>query len=361
MTKGQVTMNTKTKAPHTFTCGWCERDFSSNERTQLGAANAWRNVYCSNQCRNANNNSKSYIHVLGPCPNCGKMFKSRSKNKLFCCMKCYTSSPEFKSRMQSYNEKKRLAPRECPQCGTLVQHKKNKYCSNACRRLYFAERFDRWVANPEKIALPQNFDEFMSKSKLPCLVEGCDWEGAFLGQHVNIAHGITADNFRELVGFNHGTGLVGIDLHLVMSEHAKQMIEDGTWSPGTPPELRDVDRSIRKSPRLEAREHMLKAGALNAGKKSQRGPLPCRHCNTPVEQNYYGQILYCSTRCRSAYYRNQGRAELHCDYCGDTFMARTDQLKRAKNDQKVCCSLECRNHMNMAACLAARGIQWSAK
>ena len=64
-----------------------------------------------------------------------------------------------------------------------------------------------------KIALPQAFDEFLTSDVLPCLVEGCDWKGHHLSMHMNQTHGVTAENFKKLAGFNLGSGIVSAPLH----------------------------------------------------------------------------------------------------------------------------------------------------
>ena len=349
--------NTKTLWPHKAKCAWCEKEFITNSRAQFGAMRAGRNVYCSTECLNAQcraNGESRYM--LGPCPTCGRMFKSRTRGKRFCSQKCYVTNPETQARLKGYNEKRRAAPKLCPQCGKSFQHHAKKYCSNMCRRKYFAERFDRWVANPEQIALPQNFDEFMARDVLPCLVEGCDWEGENLACHVNFAHGITADQFRELAGFNRKTGLVGAALHELMSERTRRMIATGVLE-APPRSLDGVDRSVTYSPRLEAKEHGMKARALLSGARSERAAKPCLYCGQDVVQPYWGRALYCSTICRSKYYQMKGRAEIRCDYCGQAFTGERAQVLRVRRNQKVCCSPLCRNRMNIVAALAARGIK----
>lgn len=49
--------------------------------------------------------------------------------------------------------------------------KKSKVCGSRCYRLFMAGRFDRWIVNPQTISLPQNYDEFLVKKELPCLIE----------------------------------------------------------------------------------------------------------------------------------------------------------------------------------------------
>jgi len=352
--------NTSTLKPHPAQCSWCEKDFEITKRAQLGALRAGRSVFCSPRCQSASSRRKAKgRHTLGPCPTCGKMFTSHRREKIFCCMRCYTSHPSTTERLRSMNDAKRSGPKACPHCKKAFQHKSNRYCSDACRRKFFAARFDRWVANPEQIALPQNFDEFMAADILPCLIEGCDWHGENLANHVNFAHGISADDFRELVGFNKSTGLIGAALRTKTSERIRAMIEDGTIVPDLHA-FDNVDRSAPRPPqRLEAKEHHLKARAIMAATGPDRPPKPCLQCGRDVAQPTIGRTLYCSTVCRSLFYQKRGQAELRCDYCGKMFTGERAQVLRAQRSQKVCCSTMCRNKMNMVACLAARGITWS--
>ena len=118
-----------------------------------------------------------------------------------------------------------------------------------------AKRFDRWIASPKNMYSPQCYDEFMTQEELPCLIEGCDWVGVHLGLHVNQAHGIAARDFKRATGFNYGTGLVGIELHKIMSNRAQNQVVP------TPPE--GFGGGIpRDYTSLEGIEHRKKAWAL---------------------------------------------------------------------------------------------------
>jgi hypothetical protein len=351
---------TRTTTPFTAKCGWCEKNFTSTSAAQLGAMRANLAVYCCKSCRYAMANDRSKdAHILGPCPTCGKMFTSHYKGKIYCNMKCYTTSDAFRQRMIAANDAKRIDPKTCPQCGKQFQVRTKKYCSATCRREYFAARFDRWIASPQQVALPQNFDEYMLKDTLPCLIPGCDWEGENLGNHVNFTHGITADQFRELVGFNVGTGLVGAALKEHMASRMRDAIAKGL-APAFDGNQRRPDLQSHSSPRLEAKEHGAKARALLVNTTSKREPRPCRVCGQSVEQSYTGRKLYCSTVCRSKYYSRAKYGELPCDYCGGVFMASRSQIHRARRREKVCCSINCRNRMNIVAALASRGIAHGA-
>lgn len=357
-------------------CGWCERQFSLRNPGQLGAYRAGRSVYCSGKCLNAHERSKPGRHQK-ICPTCGRAFASRTKTKTFCSVACYTSSPACVARLRECNEAKQLAAYEadkargtdlavpvapsiylCLQCNGEFRRRPSvnrKFCTSTCYRLYMAARFDRFIANPEKLALPQCYDEFLTQDLLPCLFEGCQWRGKFLGAHVNFAHGVTAQQFKDLAGFNAGTGLVTPDLRRVFYENAIRRRDDGTLC--LVPAVRGDTHpaSARRSPRLEALEHSRKSSVVCRNIGEPKPALPCRTCGKEVPQAYFGKTLYCSTRCRSAYYGRHNAGELHCDYCGQEFSATRAQIRQKQSGGKACCSTICRNRMNATAKLVGKG------
>lgn len=352
----------------TGTCGWCTSEFPLRAKSQLGAISAGRLVYCSDKCKNAHDNANAKLHEIGPCLTCNKMFWSKTRKKKYCSLKCCLSDPKTLERLKKMNDDRLVARGfaptgesvlSCLKCGAAIPRKKKcrKFCGKQCHRAYYAERFDRWIASPEGLALPQNYDEFLLSEKLPCLVIGCDWEGESLAYHSNVVHGITADQLRELAGFNKTTGLVTSRLSKSLSERALGYIEKGILQPG------DIDHCRQSTPkviplRLEAKEHQHKALAVRRVQVSDK-VLPCLHCRTLVIQPVCGAQLYCDKKCRQAYYRTKARerkSELVCDYCGTAFKATPYQVKRKNAGNKVVCGIDCRCKMNMAACLASRGI-----
>ena len=345
------------KHPMEAKCAWCEHGFSLRSAPQLGALNRGANVFCSRTCLSAYHNHNARTHLLGPCPVCGKMFESRRRKKRWCSIECYNADPHTLARLRALNEEKKRPPGACPECGGSVSHR-TKYCNQLCRRRYFAARFDRWIASPQKIALPQCFDEFLAATELPCLIEGCEWRGKHLGYHVNVVHGITADKLRELAGFNKTSGLVSSDLSERLS--ARPHLYANATERG---ELLQANQHKASSQRgrkirLEGREHGRKARALLIAERSVPGAQrfkPCRHCGSPVQQPAMGHKLYCNTRCRTAYYAQTGRAELICSFCGARFMGSVYQVRSVRKGNKVCCSVDCRNKMNITACLTSQG------
>lgn len=327
---------------------------------------SYKNRFCSSACATAHGNGVKKLDC-GPCPTCLQMFKSRDKSRIYCSQRCYVGSETFRNLLAENRKKidpRTGTPRVCHGCQKEYPRKKvSKYCSNVCRRKYYAERFDRWVANPEQVALPQNYDEFLSRDVLSCPIDGCEWEGLNLGYHVNLTHGITAREFKKLCGFNLTTGLVGESLSEWMSAKATRMVEEGVFFPNgeqNPHRFKTGESpGTREYVSLESKEHGLKARAEIAPLKDVF--LQCRQCGVDVQQPTFGQRFYCSTSCRSLYYGLQGMAELTCTYCGAKFDGRKDQQKRAAEGKPVCCSLDCRNKMNMVRCLAVRGIEWPKK
>jgi hypothetical protein len=275
-------------------------------------------------------------------------------------MRCYTKSPELVARLKAHNDAIKIPNSQCQNCGKEIVNRRFKriYCSDGCRRAYFAARFDRFVANPEQLALPQCYDEFLTKEELPCLVDGCDWHGVRLAHHCNVVHGIDARTLKKLAGFNLSTGLVPPAVKQAMSERA---IREGLpehamrFQPGHVFASRDGYRS------LEEKEHGIKVRTVLKTVPPDRPARACRQCGTPVAQPYFGIRLYCSTKCRIAYYAQQGKEELSCAHCGTRFIGNRAQVLRSNRGLLVCCSADCRNQLNMATCLATRRRKKPAK
>ena len=244
-------------------CAWCGCAFTPTAK-QRHNMRCGRPVFCERQCVIFHKTSRPWLD-LGPCPTCGDRFRSKTSKK-YCSLKCYIVSPQLTEQARENNRKRGVAAGgradgghdcRCLYCGStwVVSRllKRRKFCSGEHRRLYFAERFDRWVASPESIALPQNYDEFLTQEELPCLVESCDWSGQFLTSHMNLVHGVDARTFKESAGFNLGTGVISLPLHRKM----RSWLRSGGLVPGVgSPGRRNKYRS------LESIEHWLKARAL---------------------------------------------------------------------------------------------------
>lgn len=324
-------MNRETLETHSFKCSTCGASFESRDRNQLGSVRRGRNVYCGDKCRSEMDielqRHRPGRHICGPCPTCRNTFQSKTKGKRFCSLECYTKSEELLSRLAKNNAAK-AKEWKCHYCDEDAPRKR-KFCNDFCRRRFFAERFDRFIANPEVIALPQNFDEFLSRDELPCLIEGCDWVGVGLSHHVNFCHGIEPDSFREMVGFNRTTALMGVAARQTRSEVMHELIEKGVITPCAFP-VEQCSRE-RGSARLEGVEHWKKAMAIGGGMQRMsaaaaewaRSPegrqvlsetakrtaeqmpkitLSCQECNGQYEtpQNQKNRSRFCGLKCRNA-------------------------------------------------------------
>lgn len=276
------------------------------------------------------------MREYGPCPGCGAMFKSRDR-KTFCTLKCYTSSEIFKNRMRERNVRNAEASREtrqCPQCAVEFRIKKSggrRFCCKEHKRLFYAERFDKWIASPQEIALPQAFDEFMLQNELPCLVKGCGWVGKSLAMHVNLAHGISSREFKKMAGFNVGTGLVSAELREAL--RGREHIHNATFGGMA---QRGGHRRTDGYVSLEARESHSKARALITGTTPQN----CASCGSLFFQKTKSH-QYCSDKCAERKREERKRqqrpapAQSPCCVCGQIF---TKNRSTAKF-----CSSKCRS------------------
>lgn len=307
------------------------------------------------------------MFTQGPCPACGKMFASRAR-KMFCSLQCYLHSPLGKAnRLKAVAAGRAKASHgvtpdadglythTCLECAKVTKHKlqtktKRKFCSRSCFFAYMAKRFDRWIANPETLeALPQAYDEFLNNEELPCLVKGCDWHGKKLCMHMNSAHGVTAVEFKEMVGFNTTTGVISapfrkaqenMDRPWINSSGLKRYREEGH----TPP----PNSFGRLS--LQGRERRKKLSVI----RSEHDVLPdrtCRGCGkmfTPLTGLSF-QVMYCTVECRSEDYARKSSARVipaTCVVCSKPFKANYHQSQRMKKGQPVVCSMSCRQILN---------------
>lgn len=198
---------------------------------------------------------------------------SARREKVFCTLKCFLKSPRFREGIKNRKRRADVVDVPCPGCGVFMRGKgpnlrgRLRYCSAMCRRRHWASVFDRMIASPELIPLPQNYDEFLTKDRLPCLFPGCEWQGKSLANHVMNYHGVPAEKFKELAGFNRGTGLICPELAEVKSaqNRGKKLSDDDRKLKA------DVLRSVCAAPkpklRREGREHFSKS---HAGKKHSK-------------------------------------------------------------------------------------------
>ncbi|MCP4410207.1 MAG: hypothetical protein GY807_21180 [Gammaproteobacteria bacterium] len=283
-------------------------------------------------------------------------------------MKCYTKSDLFKATRKKAVEASYLdrhgtkaATREeyvkqntkpCLSCGDDFFSKpshKAKFCSTMCYRTYMAERFDRWVANPEEMALPQNYDEFLTQNELSCLVDGCDWKGQSLSGHMNLCHGVPKDEFKRAAGFNLSTGVISKELHETLVEREGVGVAALTQDQRREFMLgdkrpKDVTRNYRS---LEAAEHGIKGRSLAL----KAGDYPTRRCNgckTLFRQSTpFGKAKFCSVACRYKKHQDRLKVKKHamtCFVCSSNFLGNDYQKKRFDKGDVVVCSITCRQH-----------------
>jgi len=237
-------------------------------------------------------------------------------------------------------------PFECKNCGTVVhtRHKNRKYCSQKCYRADYAKRFDAPPLTADDIVKPDSYGDFLLGDRLPCLVVGCNWTGKHLSLHVNLAHGMNAEQFKQAAGFNQTTGVVTNEISVKMSLHRHQN-KDLPFEPGCP-SMRGVPRKPRRfntnSGEAAERRKAAKKRLKNVPGKKRK----CRVCGTEFQTKYLGQSkLYCTTKCRSAWY---GRHQLPgtCSQCKSQFDMTKRQQKRADDGLPVFCGIACRQSRN---------------
>ena len=301
---------------------------------------------------------KYTLRQCGPCPTCGLMFQSRGDKK-FCSLPCYVASARFVDMQQRAAKlgtaaRKRGAGTEnltgewvpCLECGTDVYRKPSeistrKYCSTSCYRKYMTKRFDRFIANPERIALPQNYDEFLTGDLLNCLVDDCGWKGHHLSLHMNQAHGITADQFKKMAGFNLGSGIISQPLRDTLEARPLRGVALPEYEHDTKPPQPN-GRYISR----EAMEHRHKIRALKLAEYGGEINRACRGCGKSFAQTTpFGRAIYCSEPCRDFDYKKKICAkdkDLVCDCCGLPFKGTRQQELRAQKKLPIACCYECR-------------------
>jgi hypothetical protein len=289
---------------------------------------------------------KYSLRTSGPCPTCGNTFESRG-HKTFCSMSCYTQSPQFRAMLEQQH-KKTGSDEICKECGgTFYKKKASKrfYCNSVCYRKYMAKRFDRWIASPEKLALPQNYDEFLTSHELPCLVEGCSWHGNFLSLHMNFTHGVPVRDFKKMAGFNLTSGIISLPLYELMC--ARPHIKKAKFVGGG--NRSGIQGDGYKS--LEGKEHIKKSWIINSTTGGILATRKCLECgrDAPVSFGEYAK-KFCSVSCREKYYKSHGKErvslKLSCCVCSNEFDASPDQARRNKKGMVSVCSLSCRQKLN---------------
>ncbi len=348
-------------------CAHCDCDFLSSRRQTKRARStkgAGHRFYCSLICQHAGASAirRKPVPLRGPCPSCGKEFRSRTK-KVYCGMKCWTTSDKFQE-MARQNAKKATAARvlqvtgeplrpnfefNCKECAKPHSVKPSQegrqFCNHTCYRLYFARRFDRWIADPQGLALPQAYDEFLTKHELPCLIEGCDWVGQNLSFHANMMHGITARQLKRAAGFNLGSGLVTPELSAKLRAHAigDNLIDAARAVPAS----RGAINNYRSN---EGREHAMKSALMRSALPSTLPERKCMGCGCMFQPSAMGySAKFCSIPCRAKTYAELIRDKRHkmtCSQCRKDFLGNANQARRDSLNLIVVCSLHCRQLLN---------------
>lgn len=307
-------------------CGHCECKFVGSDSQARKVKYEACIVYCSSTCRHAMMRKKFSTPApnRGPCKHCKKEFYSRTA-KIYCSMKCYTSSEQFHRHAESIHKKSLglqsrakqcLTARKgkdvpCLECGEIFYQKRKtkttkpkKFCNRTCYRAYFAKRFDRWVANPEKMALPQCYDEFLDKQELSCVVEDCSWRGVHLTMHMNTTHGVSADEFKRATGFNLSTGVIARPLAETLRDRALVGVGLNQFPLKESLDLAHAAQAANpiRYRGKEASEHAVKSRALSL---QEVGPeRECLGCGVTFNQSsIFGRTLYCSFSCRDEAYK----------------------------------------------------------
>lgn len=334
----------------------------------------------------------------GKCKMCGETFKSSKERKYFCRQECYTKSKQCalelrKRRAKELGIKLPKYPRQafaemkCAQCHRIFFVKPSRIgkelcCRKMCRRKYFAARFDRWVASPETLALPQNYDEFLTQDIMGCLVESCQWGGHNLSLHMNLKHGVPPDEFKKIAGFNFSSGIVSAPLHEKLSELAIRRGLDPrkSWerkhahrpdtksvsarhhsgrdttasddsevrpadAPKTPNRVAWSRRTKHES--LECAEHKRKSRTIRAFERL-RAVKPCAVCK---KKDAVGRSTCCSPKC----YRVMKKKIMVCANCNVEFHAGPRPLTRALSGKPIFHSKSCASNWIAANRLQATG------
>lgn len=308
-----------------LSCAHCDCIFSGSNSQARKVKYEHLHVYCSAACRHAAQRQmlSTPVPQHGPCPTCGKMFFSRRQNVIFCNMKCYKASEQFVAMLAQNRERMPHMPRpdnretmKCLECGIEFYirpsaKRTRKFCRTVCYRSYMAKRFDRWIASPEEMALPQAYDEFLDREELPCIVGSCHWRGRHLSLHVNQVHGLRVSDFKRAAGFNLKTGIIARPLAELLQARPHQGVAVNTF-----PDAAQRGRAklashpeIRGYKSNEGKEHSAKARLLMLA-DSPRPSRRCKACKKIFEQSTpFGKTLYCSRPCRDSHYREIARAK----------------------------------------------------
>jgi hypothetical protein len=248
---------------------------------------------------------------------------------MYCSMNCYAASglrAEIARRTLAHAVSIGAAPARdrpqvaCAHCGEKREVKRSgigrywNFCNRVCQRAFYSARFDAFIGNPETIALPQNYDEFLDRTELRCPVDHCDWTGKGLSYHARLVHGIAADRFKMMLGFNLGTGLISKDLAAIFSDRMRS----------APDELKEARiAAMLFAPRVEPRSYVSAERIEHWRKSIALTPRIYRPCSERTKEKI---------RATKSLRRRPIEA-IACKGCGTMF--------RPKIRRGVCCSRRC--------------------
>lgn len=297
------------------------------------------------------------------CPGCGKEFNLGNRyvkpgTLLYCTHACWVDTGgkiSREARKAARDARKAAMPPKvlaCRNCGKdVVQgHNRKEYCDKFCQREWYAGRFDRWKANPQPVRMDADYDQFLDAKELPCPIEGCDWRGLALTVHANVTHGIVADEFKEMCGFNHTTGVVTTAVSRRMRQGQLDRIERGDHV-GLEALIKGQNSQKRRSGapvrRAEASLHLRKVRALRTETevRQSQGKRLCKRPECGVEFDITDQYKLPQRFCSKSCQRKHGEARRdpnymkprNCKVCGAQFPV---------NGKQAVCGEACRKAAN---------------
>jgi len=264
------------------TCLTCKTPFTSRNRGRS---------YCCHKCYTNSDAFRKRMEerrkppVELTCVGCGVTFSRPANQSIgeatYCSLECYYKADKSDERLKGSIKRGSRISLKCEHCDTefsimkseaeFIKNgvpRKRRFCNQVCWRLWFVVRFDAFVASAVGVEQMQSYDEFLTQESLPCLIEGCNWEGRHLGMHVSHAHGISASKFKEMAGFNRNTGLTiqeVKDAHSERNKIGEDYLQDYCFKPGHSP-------GPQGPRRRESREHQSKAikAAWSEGRYNKR-------------------------------------------------------------------------------------------
>lgn len=305
-------MKKKYHYEYELVCSCCDNKYTASSY-KYARHNKGLNTFCSENCRWIFQGIKKRDEVEKKCPQCASKFLTKDKNKIFCCMDCYLSSDSFKDTIKKglesansdLNRAKNAASHKkgelvkCAICENEFYKKKstprNLCCSRSCYIEFLAKRFDRYVKGSLDKVLIGCYDEFLNQDEIKCPFDDCNWSGDGLLNHINFTHGVKAHDFKKATGFSFSTGVISKTLRKKLEERNSNGVHDFNKI-RQPPKEKIVSK--------EAKERMKKSNAIMRVVTKNTVKRICKQCGIEFYQDcIFGKKIYCSTKCRSKFYR----------------------------------------------------------